>query len=103
YSCDISSLVIALNFLQQQNQHKKRALILSDIPGPEKDNALIYQTVSSLLKSNSIDRFIGIGPTLSAYSGLFSNNALFFDSTADFINEISNIKFQDETILLKGA
>src|SRR5690606_11418325 len=26
YSCDISSLVIALNFLQQQNQHKKRVL-----------------------------------------------------------------------------
>src|SRR5690606_18229199 len=103
YSCDISSLIIALNFLQQQNQHKKRVLILSDIPGPEKDNAFIYQTVSSLVKSNAINRFIGIGPTLKQYSGLFSNEGLFFDSTADFISALPNLDFQNETILLKGA
>ena len=31
YNSDINSLVIALDFLQQQQQHTKRTLILSDI------------------------------------------------------------------------
>src|SRR5690606_33493160 len=33
YSLDLSSLAIALDFLKQQNQHLRRTLILSDIPG----------------------------------------------------------------------
>ncbi|TCK80750.1 bifunctional UDP-N-acetylmuramoyl-tripeptide:D-alanyl-D-alanine ligase/alanine racemase [Albibacterium bauzanense] len=103
YSCDIASLTIALNFLQQQNQHKKRTLILSDIPGIEKDKASIYETVALLLKSNSIDGLIGIGQDISSFSGLFSKSAIFYNSTAEFIKALPGMNFYDETILLKGA
>jgi len=102
YSCDIASLTIALNFLQQQNQHKKRTLILSDIPGVEKDKTSIYETVALLLKSNLIDRFIGIGKDISGFSDLFSN-ASFYNTTEAFIKGLPNMDFHDETILLKGA
>ncbi|HUH18120.1 bifunctional UDP-N-acetylmuramoyl-tripeptide:D-alanyl-D-alanine ligase/alanine racemase [Albibacterium sp.] len=103
YSCDIASLTIALNFLQQQNQHKKRTLILSDIPGVEKDKLSIYETVALLLKSNSIDGFIGIGKDISSFSSLFSKSAIFYNSTEDFIKALPGMNFHDETILLKGA
>src|SRR5690554_426067 len=103
YSCDIASLTIALNFLKQQNQHKKRTLILSDIPGIGRDKASMYETVALLLKSNSIDGFIGIGQDISSFSHLFSESALFYDSTADFIKALPSMNFHDETILLKGA
>jgi len=103
YSCDIASLVIALNFLQQQNQHAKRVLILSNIPGAAKDSEATYQTVSSLIKRNSIDRFIGIGKDISSFSNLFPDTSLFFHSTDEFISALPEIDFHDETILLKGA
>lgn len=103
YSCDITSLTIALNFLQQQNQHKKRTLILSDIPGIERDKTFIYETVAMLLKSNSIDGFIGIGKDISSFSSLFSKSAIFYNSTEDFIKALPGMNFHDETILLKGA
>lgn len=103
YSCDIASLVIALNFLQQQNQHKKRVLILSDIPGAANEGEAIYQNVSSLLNRNSIDRFIGIGMDIGRHSNLFATGSLFFNSTNDFIRALPTIDFRDETILLKGA
>src|SRR5690606_27977857 len=103
YSCDIASLTIALNFLQQQNQHKKRTLILSDIPGNDKDKGSIYETVVLLLKSNSIEGFIGIGKDISSFSHLFYKDALFYNSTEDFIKALPGMNFHDETILLKGA
>ncbi len=103
YSCDIASLTIALNFLQQQNQHKKRTLILSDIPGNDKDKGSIYETVALLLKSNSIEGFIGIGKDISSFSHLFYKDALFYNSTEDFIKALPGMNFHDETILLKGA
>lgn len=103
YSCDIASLTIALNFLQQQNQHKKRTLILSDIPGVERDKMSIYETVALLLKSNSIDGFIGIGKDISSFSSSFSKNALFYSTTEEFIKALPGMNFHDETILLKGA
>jgi len=103
YSCDIASLSIALNFLQQQNQHKRKVLILSDIPGALNEEETIYQNVSSLVKSNDIDQFIGIGPSIGNYSNLFAEASMFFNSTDDFIKNLPRINFHDETILLKGA
>lgn len=103
YSCDVASLIIALSFLQQQNQHKKRVLILSDIPGITKNKEATYRTVSSLIKTNLIDRFIGIGKDISSFSSLFVAGSLFFDSTDAFIQALPTIDFYDETILLKGA
>src|SRR5690606_4045815 len=55
YSCDVASLMIALNFLQQQNQHGKKTVILSDIPEIKGDKESVYSRVAQLIKSNRID------------------------------------------------
>ncbi len=103
YSCDVSSLTIALDFLQQQNQHQKRSLILSDIPEIGTNKEKIYRNVSELIENRKIDRFIGIGDEISEFSNLFKPNSKFFPTTNAFLKHLDEFKFQDETILIKGA
>lgn len=103
YSCDVSSLIIALDFLQQQKQHKKRTLILSDIPEIGKDKEKIYRRVAELLENKGIERLIGIGEEISRYSSFFKSNSRFFPTTIDFLKHSHRFNFHDETILIKGA
>ena len=101
YSLDLSSLAIALDFLKQQNQHPRRTLVLSDIPGF--DSEIAYEKVRLLLANKSVDRLIAVGENISKYVSDFPFEVELFKSTTDLIDHISTIKFQNETILLKGA
>jgi alanine racemase len=103
YSADISSLAIALDFLNLQNQHSQRTVILSDIFESGKDNSILYTEVSALLAQKKINRLIGIGPNISAFSQLFDLEKSFYDTTQSFISHLPEIKFANETILIKGA
>lgn len=103
YSADISSLAIALDFLNQQNQHPKKTLILSDIYESGKSNELLYTEVAALLEQKSLNRLIGIGPNISAFAQLFKLEASFYESTQAFIEQFPAIHFANETILVKGA
>ena len=103
YSCDIASLTIALDFLQQQNQHQKRSLILSDIPELGKETESTYKRVAALINHKGIERFIGIGKEISSFYALFNDKAMFYPSTQDFITHLNEVNFHDETILIKGA
>ncbi|MXV15962.1 bifunctional UDP-N-acetylmuramoyl-tripeptide:D-alanyl-D-alanine ligase/alanine racemase [Hufsiella ginkgonis] len=102
YSLDTSSLAIALDFLKQQNQHPKRTLILSDLPGtgPQDD---LYEQVASLLGNKFVDRLIGVGPVIGTHHDKFKMQAQFFDSTEELLDNLGNLKLVSETILLKGA
>ena len=101
YSLDISSLAIALDFLKQQNQHPRRTLILSDIPGD--DSKLTYDKISNLITDKSVDRLITVGEKIGKYALLFPCEVQSFKNTAELIENLPFIKFQNETILLKGA
>ncbi|MBI3883912.1 MAG: bifunctional UDP-N-acetylmuramoyl-tripeptide:D-alanyl-D-alanine ligase/alanine racemase, partial [Sphingobacteriales bacterium] len=105
YSADINSLVIALNFLQQQQQHAKRTLILSDILQSGKSSDELYRDVAQILEQKNINQLIGIGPEISKHASVFNKIAktVFFPSTAAFKEQFHTIHFFDETILLKGA
>ncbi len=103
YSCDISSLSIALDFLKQQNQHTRRTLILSDIPESGTMPDQLYQQVAKLIEQKTVNRLIGIGPELSKHAGNFPADALFYTSTHDFLTNFANMNFEDEAILIKGA
>ncbi len=103
YSCDVSSLAIALDFLHQQNQHQKRTVILSDIPEIGSQKETVYTKVAHLIQGNDITRFIGIGTEIAQFADKFDSNALFFVSTEAFISKLPQLFFQDESILLKGA
>jgi alanine racemase len=103
YSCDISSLSIALDFLKQQNQHNKRTLILSDIPESGTMPNQLYQQVAKLIDQKKVDQLIGIGPELSKHADHFSANSLFYNSTQDFLTNFATLNFEDGAILIKGA
>ncbi len=102
YSSDFQSLKIALDFLENQKQHRKKTLILSDIFQSGLETAVLYEKVSELIIANKIDRFIGIGTTISKLKNSIEN-AVFYESTDFFIANFENINFNDETILVKGA
>jgi alanine racemase len=103
YSADISSLAIALDFLNQQNQHPKRSLILSDLYETGKSADELYGEIAQLLKEKKIERLIGVGEHISAHADLFDIEKAFFDSTDAFLAQVSTLNFSNETILVKGA
>jgi len=105
YSADINSLTIALDFLQQQQQHIKRTLILSDILQSGKSSGELYAGVAAILQQKKINRFIGIGPEISKQKNAFQQIAetAFFSSSAEFKQQFHSQHFHNETILLKGA
>ena len=102
YSSDFQSLKIALDFLENQKQHKKKTLILSDIFQSGLSNDALYSQVSQLIISNKITRVIGIGETISLYKNKFIN-CITFKDVAAFTNAFDNLNFENETILIKGA
>ncbi len=108
YSADLSSLKIALNFLTQQGDDKKTA-ILSDFLQSGQDDELLYKQVALDLYSHKVARIIGIGPAISTHLSFssFDDNykpeVHFFITTAEFIRHFLSSAFKDETILVKGA
>lgn len=102
YSSDFQSLKIALDFLENQKQHKKKTLILSDIFQSGLNNDELYSQVSQLIISNKITRVIGIGETISQYKNKFINSTT-FKNVDEFTNAFDNLNFENETILIKGA
>jgi Alr-MurF fusion protein len=105
YSADITSLSIALDFLQQQQQHTKRTVILSDILQSGKNNKQLYEEVAGILQQKNINRLIGIGTEITKHSTYFTgiNETVFYNSTVEFKQQFPSLHFYNETILLKGA
>lgn len=103
YSSDFQSLKIALDFLESQKKKgASKTVILSDIFQSGFTNEELYSKVAQLISDNKINRVIGIGLTISSFQAKFPNSTM-FENTADFIAEIDNLNFNNETILIKGA
>ncbi len=103
YSADISSLAIALDFLNLQNQHPKRTVILSDFYETGKSNEILYAEISALLAQKNIHKLIAIGHNLAASANLFNLDAAYFETTEAFLDQLPQIHFSNQTILIKGA
>ncbi|MFL5753437.1 MAG: bifunctional UDP-N-acetylmuramoyl-tripeptide:D-alanyl-D-alanine ligase/alanine racemase [Bacteroidia bacterium] len=106
YNSDLASLAIALDFLNQQHQHPKKILVLSDILQTGRSEKELYAEVAALIKTKGIHQFIGIGPVLGRNKNLFEEGSLFYQSTEEFIYGIHTVllqQFANATILLKGA
>lgn len=107
YSSDISSLIIAIEFLQQQQLKPKKTLILSDILESGKNEFELYEEVVSIIKRFKLSKFIGIGKSLKRQQKQFELlediELYFYDDTAQFLSTHPFDTFHDEAILLKGA
>ncbi|SFC64028.1 bifunctional UDP-N-acetylmuramoyl-tripeptide:D-alanyl-D-alanine ligase/alanine racemase [Flavobacterium phragmitis] len=103
YSSDFQSLKIALDFLESQTKKgASKTVILSDIFQSGFSNEELYSKVAQLITDNKINRVIGIGATISSFAAKFPNSTM-FQNTADFIESVESLNFQNETILIKGA
>lgn len=107
YNSDLTSLQIALDFLDQQKQHKQHTVILSDMLQMGKSDAALYEEVAELVSRRGIQRFIGVGPALQKYKALFRANkklrSIFFKNTESFLQQFHLLSFDNEAVLLKGA
>lgn len=102
YSSDYQSLKMALDFLEQQKNHSKKTIILSDIFQSGLPVATLYQKVAVTLQNNKIDRIITIGETISQHLKELPN-VISFPKASDFLQQFNTQSFQNEAILIKGA
>jgi Alr-MurF fusion protein len=107
YNNDIGALQIALDFLKQHPQHNKFTVIFSDILQSGANDQALYTEVAELIEDKKIQNFIGVGPALVKHKSLFENiNGLacsFYANTPELLQQIRQLHFENECILLKGA
>lgn len=107
YNSDLTSLQLALNYLDQQKQHLHHTVIMSDMLQIGKRDLDLYEEVAASVSRRNIQRFIGIGPALYKNKAAFRKykklRSIFFKSTEDFLKNFHLITFDKEAILLKGA
>ncbi|MBE0650866.1 MAG: bifunctional UDP-N-acetylmuramoyl-tripeptide:D-alanyl-D-alanine ligase/alanine racemase [Bacteroidales bacterium] len=103
YNSDFNSLTIALDYIDQQNQHIEKVVILSDILQSGRSDMELYSDVAALLKQKHITKLIGIGPNISRHADLFDLKKAFFPSTNEFLSGFSLSSLRNQTVLLKGA
>ena len=109
YSADLSSLEIALNFLEQQSSHPGKTVILSDFLQSALPDEELYSRILFNVEAHHVTRLIGIGERISAAIQpeiLKTNSQLkveLFSSTEEFIRQFRSSAFREEAILVKGA
>lgn len=107
YNSDLTSLLIALEYLEQQKQHQQHTVILSDMLQIARPDGELYEEVAEILSKKHVQRFIGIGTALHKHKAAFRKHkrvrSIFFKSTDDFLKNFHLITFNNEAILLKGA
>lgn len=104
YSFDVTSLSIALDFLQQQQQHNQKTVIISDLPNTS--DGEMYSRISQMLSAKKITRVITIGQQWQQHQNLLKNTIAVtqhYNDTEGFIQQFAENHFRDEAILLKGA
>jgi alanine racemase len=109
YSADLSSLHIALNFLQHQAGHLKKTVILSDFLQTGLSDKELYSQIYTDLQQHDINKVIAIGQNNSGNLKPGNNSSAkkiecsFFSSTEEFLKRFRFSDFRDEIILIKGA
>ena len=106
YNSDINSLDIALDFMQRRESAGSltKTLILSDIFQTGTASDKLYAQVSDLAVKRGINKFIGIGPELSAQADRIQiADKQFFADVNHFLSSDAFAALHHELILLKGA
>ena len=103
YNSDVNSLSIALDTMKQQHQHQRNVVILSDILQSGRNEMDLYAEIAQLLKTKGVDMLIGIGEGISRQANKFDMERYFYPNVADFLAHFPFSKFNNQTILLKGA
>lgn len=106
YNSDINSLIIALDFLNQQaiDREMPRTVILSDLLQGSQQDKLLYMHVNSLLKAKSVNKIIGVGETICSCREAFEGiDGYFFRTTEELLQSSVLKEIHKEIVLVKGS
>lgn len=104
YTSDFNSLLPALDFMRRRStSDRSSTVIISDLTVGEGDADLTYKMMADLLVHAGVSHIIGIGPELKRHADCFKIATRFYDSTEQFLAEMSPRDFSKELILVKGS
>lgn len=103
YTSDLTSLEIALDFLDQQQNTGKKVVFLSDIETPSADINSAYEKINTLLEKYHISLLIGVGKELTHQKHQFSMENEMYPDVQSLLQQFSFYKLKNKIILLKGA
>ncbi len=106
YNSDLSSLDIALDFMNRRPDHngRRRTIILSDIYQSGESEDMLYREVSELVVKRGVEKFIGIGEAISRQADKIEvAERSFFADVEEFIGSDVFRSLRDEVILIKGS
>ena len=95
YSCDITSLTIALDFADRYTL-RRRVVVLSDMANPNVD----YGDVRELLRVHKIDLIIAVGTKIKTQ---FHCDLIHFNTKDELMANLQDEWFADAVVLIKGA
>lgn len=106
YSADFLSMQIAVDFLKQQETHKKKTLIISDFEESRLTDNEYIQKLRAIIKENNFEKLIGVGANfkrnIESLAGVVKEWYV-FETTEALLEQFSILHFENEFILLKGA
>lgn len=108
YNSDLSSLDIALDFMNRrpEKEGRQRTLILSDILQSGVEPHALYTQLADLLVGRGINNLIAVGGIISAHMDCFASlhgQRRFFPSTDALLASDTLATLQHQLILIKGA
>ncbi|MBE8714857.1 bifunctional UDP-N-acetylmuramoyl-tripeptide:D-alanyl-D-alanine ligase/alanine racemase [Sphingobacterium hungaricum] len=102
YSNDLASLQIGLEFLNQQQQHAKKTLILSEMEGL-KDSQKMQDKLLKLLHQQNLSMLIFVGDRQLINPESLSYSFLQYNDTKSLVADLPKLAFANESILIKGS
>lgn len=108
YNSDLSSLDIALDFMNRrpEKEGRERTLILSDILQSGVEPHALYTQLADLLVSRGINNLLAVGGIISAHIDCFANihgYRRFFPNTEALLASEALANLKHQLILIKGA
>jgi alanine racemase len=107
YSADLSSLEIALNFLDQQSAGSRETVIISDFLQAGISDEELYHHIAETIQQHNINRVVGIGDKISHHLAVLLQHSSiqqdYYLRTDSFLKQFRASQFKEEAILVKGA
>ncbi len=103
YNADTGGLAAALDLMDQQEKRKGKIVILSDLLQSGMEEFALYSEIAGMIRQKGVEQFMGIGPALMQYRGLFPRNSLFYRDTDEFLQRMDRTRFGGKAVLIKGS
>ncbi len=108
YNSDLSSLDIALDFMNRrpEKEGRQRTLILSDILQSGMEPHTLYSQLANLLEQRGVNNLFVVGGIISAHMDCFAGlpiRARFFPNTEALLQDEILNTLKHQLILIKGA